>query len=33
MDVENETLSFVHIDTNFLAYGEKGEPGSKFMVT
>jgi hypothetical protein len=31
MKVEDETVAFVHIDTSYLAYGEKGEPGGGYM--
>jgi len=28
---KGDKIAFVHIDTNFLAYGEKGEKGNKGM--
>ena len=27
----DEEIAFVHIDTNYLAYGDNGEPGNKWM--
>jgi len=29
MTIDGKELAFVHIDTNFLAYGKKGEAGNK----
>ena len=29
--IDGDEIAFVHIDTNFLAYGWNGEPGNKYM--
>ena len=31
INVDDQKLAFVHIDTSFLAYGVNGEPGNPFM--
>lgn len=31
MSVDGEQVAFVHIDTNYLAYGANGEPSKKPM--